>query len=326
MTDGFRGKRTIPQHWPVMLLGFVVACIFAAALVVFEVRETEYALVLRFGQPTGKVFEPGLHLKWPDPIETVWRHDKRLQCFDMQTGQVEQVQTLDNFQIIVSTFVLWQVGDPIRFLSSVSTTDKAKEHLNAVVRSSRGVVIGRHRLDELINVDAERVRIPDIEREILEQVQTTASDQYGIHVQHLGFKHLGFPEDVTMKVFARMRAERGRKSEAYRAQGRRDAAKIRAEADLKVSEKIAEAEAEAKRIRAEGDKAAAEHYSVFQQDPELAAFLRKLEALRLTLSQKTTLILDTNTPPYDLFQPGATDLKHDVDGTARRAPGQGGAK
>ena len=71
---------------------------------------------------------------------------------------------------------------------------------------------------------------------------------------------------------------------------------------------LAKAEGEAKRIRAEGDKTAAEHYAVFRKNPELAAFLRKLDALRLTLSEKTTLVLDTNTPPYDLLKPGATKL------------------
>ena len=39
-------------------------------------------------------------------------------------------------------------------------------------------------------------------------------------------------------------------------------------------------------------------------------FLRKLVSLQKTLSNKTTLVLDTNTPPYDLLLPEATEL-HD---------------
>ena len=68
-------------------------------------------------------------------------------------------------------------------------------------------------------------------------------------------------------------------------------------------------EADAKRIRAEGDRAAAEFYAVFGRNPELAVFLRKLDSLRLTLSEKTTLVVDTRTPPFDLLLPDATDLK-----------------
>jgi membrane protease subunit HflC len=92
----------------------------------------------------------------------------------------------------------------------------------------------------------------------------------------------------------------------------REAQRIRAEADREASDTVAKAQAESKRIRAEGDEQAAKSYAVFQQSPELAAFLRKLDALRLTLSEKTTLVVDTNTPPYDLFLKGATDIGGDV--------------
>jgi hypothetical protein len=40
---------------------------------------------------------------------------------------------------------------------------------------------------------------------------------------------------------------------------------------------------------------------VFQQNPELATLILKLQALELMLKEKTTLILDQNTPPLDLL-------------------------
>jgi len=163
-------------------------------------------------------------------------------------------------------------------------------------------------LTDLINIDPTKVKIQAIEKEILDGIQGIAMDKYGINVTNVGFKHLGFPELVTTKVFDRMKAERDRKSEKYRAEGKRDAQKIKSEADLQASAKLVQAEAEAKRIRAEGDRSAAEYYAVFGKNPELAAFLRKLESLRQTITEKTTLILDTRTPPYDLLLPGATDL------------------
>ncbi|OGV70016.1 MAG: hypothetical protein A3K19_11225 [Lentisphaerae bacterium RIFOXYB12_FULL_65_16] len=320
------GNRTYMQHWPVIALALLVCAIFVAALIAFEVKETEYAVVLRFGKPriesgeTVKTYTPGLHLKWPYPIETVWRHDNRLQCYELRKGQVEQVQTADDYQIIVTTFVLWKVGEPGLFLKRVGTAEEAEKKLDDVIRNSRNIVIGRRNLTEFINVDAKQVKIPEIETEILLLAKEVALTRYGIDVQHLGFKHLGFPEAVSTKVFARMKAERNRKSEKYRAEGKRDAQRIRAEADLAASEKLTTAEADAKRIRAEGDRNAAEYYAVFRSNPELAAFLRKLDSLRESLSEKTTLILDTNTPPFDLLQPGATLLEKGVT-----APGRGGA-
>ncbi len=313
------GKRTFMQHWPVVLLGITVLLIFLAMLVVFEVKETDYAVVMNFGRPKTeivgtetqiKVYHPGLHLRWPYPIDTVWSHDNRLQCYELRKGQVEQIQTADDYQIVVTTYVLWQVGDPGLFLKRVNTTVEAENKLDDVVRNSRNVVLGRHNLTELISDNkARKVKIPEIEQEILDHLHDVAMHKYGIEVKHLGFKHLGFPEAVSRKVFARMKAERNRKSEKYRAEGKRDAQKIRAKADLAVSDKLTAAQAESKRIRAEGDSVAAGYYSVFRANPELAAFLRKLDSLRETLSKKTTLILDTNTPPYDLLLPGATDLQ-----------------
>ena len=47
---------------------------------------------------------------------------------------------------------------------------------------------------------------------------------------------------------------------------------------------------------------AAKTLSVFQQNPELAIFQSQLEALKLSLNQKATLIFDERTPPFDLFK------------------------
>ena len=58
-----------------------------------------------------------------------------------------------------------------------------------------------------------------------------------------------------------------------------------------------------------GDEEAAKHYAVFKENPDLAMFLRNLDALKETLSDKDTLILDTSTPPFHLLKPGAMNLK-----------------
>jgi len=318
------------RHWPAMGLGIVVATIFVVVFITFEVDETEHAVLMILGKAktetvngkkVAKVYQPGLHLRAPYPFGKVWTQDKRLQCYELEKGKVEQVQTKDDYQIIVTTYVLWKVGDPVLYMKRINTVKTAENKLDELVRNSRNSVLGRHELGELINVDPEKGRIHEIEDEILAALGQEAIDKYGINVEFLGFKHLGFPEKVSSKVFERMKAERQRKSEEYRAEGKRDAEKIRAEADLKVSQITAKAEAESKRIRAEGDKAAAEHYAVFREKPELAVFLRKLESLRKTLSEKTTLVLDTQTPPYDLFLPQALEIENKKDNNTQTKAG-----
>ncbi len=311
-----RDKRTFMQHWPVLILGLVVAVLFLAALFVFQVKETQYAIVVRFGSPVmavpdqARVYPPGLHPRLP-VIDTVWKHDNRLQCYELKIGQVEQVQTADNYQIIVTTYVLWRVSkdNAGKFFVAVNTTEAAQSNLDDIIRNARKTILGRRKLTELINTDVSQVKIPEIEKEILDAVAPVAMQNYGIEIVNVGFKHLGFPEQVSEKVFARMRAERKRMSEKYLAEGDREAQTIKAEANALADDIVNRAEAEAMRIRGEGDREAAEAYAAFSENPELAIFLRKLESLRKTLANKTTLVIDTNTPPYDLLAPGAIDLQ-----------------
>lgn len=307
-------KRSLTQHWPVLVLALVVVAIFLAGLVTFQVRETEIALVKRLGKvkedASGNVLVYGAGLHWKLPfIEDVWRTDKRLQVYELKKGRIEQITTSDNNQIVVSVYVLWRVADPALFFKSFPPPDSDySSELDALVRSARNNVLPQHAFSELVNTDPARARLQDIEREILDQVRARALQQYGIEVVDIGFKHIGFPEQVTQKVFARMRAEREKRAQEYLSQGVRDAQRIRAEADREASDTVAKAQAESKRIRAQGDEEAAKSYAVFQEAPDLAVFLRKLDALRQTLSEKTTLVVDTNTPPYDLLLKGATDI------------------
>ena len=52
---------------------------------------------------------------------------------------------------------------------------------------------------------------------------------------------------------------------------------------------------------AEGDAEAAEYYKIYNEDPELAAFLRQIESLRKILKNKTTLMIGTDSAPFTLL-------------------------
>lgn len=308
-----QAKHGIKLHWPVALLALLVVIIFMVALMTFQVKETEYAVIKTFGKAKvgadGKIvqYEPGLHFKWPF-VDQVWRHDKRLQCYELTVGQEEQIITKDEFQIVVSTYVLWRIGDPGLFLRRLNSTEEAEATLDAVVRNSRNSILPQHNFSDLVNTNAKDSKMEQIEAAMLASVREKALTEFGIEVTRVGFRKLSFPEMVTSKVFDRMRAERESKSERFLAEGKSEAQRIRSEADRKAAELLAQAEAEAKRIRGEGDEAAARHYAVFQKNPDLALFLRNLEALKVSLGDQDTLILDTNTPPFTLLKPGASQL------------------
>ncbi|MEM1098272.1 MAG: hypothetical protein AAGH92_05730, partial [Planctomycetota bacterium] len=63
---------------------------------------------------------------------------------------------------------------------------------------------------------------------------------------------------------------------------------------------LAFANSTATAIRAEGQREVVEQYGKFQEEPELAIFLERLNAIEQILAEQATIILDAN--QFDLFQ------------------------
>ncbi len=305
-------------HWPVIVIVAVIAAILLFSLFTYQINSTEYGVVLRFGQPQlNRDTNPGIHPKWP--FETIWRVENRIQCFDGNIGVLEEVFTRDKKTIIISVFIGWKVSDEkvVQFLERVKNLDKAEVELSTLLRSYRNSIIGKYSFSDLINIDPEKIKIKEIEKEMLDHVSRDALNLYGIDVRFLGVKHIGLPEAVTAKVFDRMNAEREMEAQRILAEGNTIATRLRAEADKESVQLFAEAENKAKRIRAQGDAEAAKSYAVFKQNPQLALFLRKLDSLKKTLSEKSVLILDTNTAPFDLLNSNALEGLENTNSTGQ---------
>ena len=114
----------------------------------------------------------------------------------------------------------------------------------------------------------------------------------------MGIKRLKVSEDVSIAVFARMTAERGRRTAETISKGDAEAKKIRDDAIYKEKELLAAAEARAKIIRGRGDAEAAKYYKMLDDDPPFAMFLRDLEALKKILEQKSTIVFSADTEPF----------------------------
>ena len=154
---------------------------------------------------------------------------------------------------------------------------------------------------------AKKLKLNEIQNLIKENLSRDTAG-FGITIVGVGINNLGVPKTVTDKVFDRMIAERKQFADKNLAEGKREAKEIRINAERERTITLAKAEAEAQKIRAEGDAAAAEFYQVFREQPELAEFLRKLDALRVVMKGKTTVVFDTAVPPFDLLTPGAAKL------------------
>lgn len=290
------------------LISFVTAAVLVTVLVLYlvtyRVRFSEVAVLTTFSSITGVKTDPGSYWKWPWPVQKVYRYDRRVQVF--QSPLVECV-TNDKKTIIVSVAVGWRVSDAERFHRGVKTVDNARQILVAQANSDLHVV-GRHPLAHFISSNEGDLQFDQIEEEMRRLINQTASAEFGAHIEFVRIVHLALPEKATEAVFKRMREEHENLASQYRTEGRSQAQIIREQANQERDRMLAVARGNAERIKGEGDAEAAEHYRVFAQHPELAIFLAELKALE-EVKPRTTVILDTRTPPYNLLETRPEELR-----------------
>ena len=282
-------------------IGAVLMIIFVLLTFVFQVRKSEVAVVTTFGKVTDKKTEPGPYLKWPWPSQKVHKLDQRIQNFE---GKFEETLTPDGYNLLAMVYVGWKISDPAQFFPKFAngSIPEAEKALEGLVRSAKNEIIGQHPFAHFISTNEKELKFTEIENEMLKKVQAQVqANNYGIEIRFLGIKKLGLPESVTQAVFDRMRSERTVLVSAIQFGGEEQAIKIRSSADRESARLLADADAEATRIRGAGEAAAAKSFAVFAQNPELANLILKLNALELSVREKTTLILDQGTPPFDLL-------------------------
>ena len=317
-------EKNIFKHWPTMLLGLIVAAILLVAVFSFQLPQTQYAVVTTFGRPK-LVAKPGLHFRWPYPFQRVYNFDRRVRCFSGGEGKLEETMTKDGHNILVGIYVTFRISNAELFFTSLENMTKAESQLNSLMRGAKNAAFGNYDFNQIVNTDPAKMELGRIQSDILATLRERAKP-YGLDIISVGINTINVPKTISEKVFDRMIAERKKESDRIIAEGDKKAEKIRIEADRSRAEILANAEAEALKIRAAADADAAKFYKIFGENPELAEFLRKLAALRRVMKGRTTLVVDTSTPPFDLLKPDA--LKQALKGAAaaRTAPKAAPAK
>lgn len=283
--------------------GALVVLIFAAMLFAFQVRQTEVVIVTTLGRYARSIEAPGLYFRLPWPIQNVHRYDNRVRNLEKK---YEQTTTADGRIIVIDVFLGWRVKDPRKFLELFGDNlTEAERNLEIQLRTAKNNTVGNHPLADFISVDPQSLRFDQIEAEMLQEIRA-ATTNFGVEIVLLGIKQIGLPESITTKVFDRMKAERERLVKQFQGEGERESIRIRSEADRRREEILAEAEGQARKILGEAEASAAARLKTFEQNPELAVFLLKLDALEQSLKERATLVLDPRTPPFDLLQNATT--------------------
>ncbi len=300
-------------YLPTVLLGMIVVAIFLLAIFTYQVPATERALVLTMGKPTSpdEGVEPGLHFRWPLPFQEVIKYDVRLRTFDGKIGKFEESTTRDQFQVVIGINVFYRIKN-LRQFKTAASLEAAEDFLSSKMRSVKAEVVGRYNYDQLINTDPAKMKLSEMRQEMLAGIAPELMDRYGLEVTAVNFISIGVPENTAKKIAERMKNERMTAAAKIREEGKTKAKEIETRAVLDKQNTLTEAESEAKKLMAEGDAEAAKYYAVFDQAPELASFLRKLDAMKKIMASKTTLILGTDSNPFDIFNTNFDELKKEA--------------
>ncbi len=261
------------------LAAALLVLVIVASSALFTVDQTEKALVLRFGEPQQLITEPGLHFKQPF-LESVVVFDNR--TLNLESPQ-EEVLASDSQRILVDSFLVYHIADPLRFYQTVGTVLRANNQLGSVLNSAVRRVLGDATLPQIIKEDRAGLMV-----KIRDQVDKEAA-RLGASVTDVRIRRADLPREISEKVFSRMQSERAREAAQYRAQGSEQAQTITARADRDVVILKADAQRQADQTRGAGD---AERNRIFAEaygrDPDFFAFYRSMQAYASGLKSSDT--------------------------------------
>ncbi len=250
---------------------------FTLANTLFTVQQTEQVLVVQLGRPVRPISQPGLYAKIPF-IQNVISFDRRLLSAEFPPG--EEVILGDQRRLIVDSFTVYRITDPLLYYQSVGGTEEGiRGRLKSVVSASLRRVLGSNTLLAVLSADRTR---------IMEAIRAQVNDEmksFGIAVQDVRIRRADLPDGNTQAILARMQSERERVARQARAEGAEAAQRIRADAERDRTVLIAEAHATAERLRGEGEAEATRIYNrAYGADENFFTAWRTMQAYREALA------------------------------------------
>lgn len=290
----------VPRRRKIVIAALIGVILIASLLVLFQVDNTQYAIVTQFGNPVRTITSPGLYAKLPDPLQNIIRLDRRVQVYNVPE---KEFLTKDKKNILVEAYATWRIENPVQFFKSVRDAQGASARLSDILTSELGVALSQYELANLVSTNVEQIELS----KMLEQLSKQTDERtraYGFQVSDVRLKQLNFPESNRQSVFQRMRAERQQIARQLRSEGAEEATKIRADADAEKTTLLSKAQEEANRVKGEGEAEAITIYArAFGQDPAFYQFLRTLESYDKIINKGTTLILPSDSELLKFLNP-----------------------
>lgn len=278
------------------ILFIVLAAVLVASQTLFVVKETERAVVLKFGEIVRDDVQPGLHFKLPI-MNDVKTFDARILTMD---SRPQRYLTLEKKAVIVDSYVKWKIANVARFYQATSGDEfVANRVLSSRVDTGLRNQFGERTMHEVVSGQRE-----ELMTELRDRIDEVAQNELGITIVDIRVKRIDLPPDVSESVYQRMRTEREREAREHRSKGLELAEGIRADADRQRVVLEAEAQRDAEMIRGDGDAQAASIYAqAYQQDPEFFDFYRSLQAYRESFANSgDVFVLDPDGEFFKYFK------------------------
>lgn len=308
--------------------GFVILLILALIVIgntLVITEKDEYKLIRQFGKVSRVISNPGLSFKIPF-IETTDTIPNQVLLYDLPASDVI---TADKKTMIVDSYVLWRVTDPLKFAQTLScSVANAENRIDSIVYNATKNTISNMTQDEVIMSRDGKMTVTayvadDVESNDLEvgevsqvvEITSLTEDvmaqinhieyQYGIEIITVDAKKLDLPDANKQAVYNRMISERENIAAQYTAEGKSQAQIIENTTDKEVAIMISDADAKAEAIVAEGEAEYMRILSDAYADPAKAdfySFVRALDALIESMKGgNKTIILSEESPIAQIF-------------------------
>ena len=313
------------MFWKIALAAVIIV---GVRLAVFTVDASEFAYVTVLGRHVatydGYNGGAGLYVGWPWPIQVVQRLDRRIQQFDLPTGEhlTRDAENRVDKNLSVDTYVVWRIQDQEavnRFVTRIGTEARVGSILKPRIINKIGDLISQKRMDEIVNTKKGIVdeKLRELHRELKDSLQEQVLREYGIELIDIRLRRFNYPKDkeTSKSIFDRIISERQKKAEDYRAEGELQAQNIKSKAEEDYRTRLAQAKLEEERLKGQADAEAMRvRNEAYRHDVKFYEFLKEMEKLQSILSDnRAVLLLSTHRPLFQrLFnppQPGMIDGK-----------------
>lgn len=256
----------------------------------YTVKETERALVSILGKLVedqeghAKIIAPGLHVKVPF-ISDVIKLDARIQNLDISEARI---MTKEQKDVLVNSFVKWKISNFGQFYKATAggIFMNAENLLEQKVADGLRASFGVSSIAQVVSENRDVIM-----RDLSTQIDASAKS-LGIEVVDVRIKRIDLPDEVSVSVFQRMRADRQRVAARHRADGEQKGEEIRAKADEEGVIVVATAQKESRMLRGQADATVSRLYGqAYSKDSEFYAFMRSLQAYENVFNGKNDMFV-----------------------------------